>query len=406
MSSKLSIAMFSSHSCPLGRLGTRDTGGMNVYVRELSRELGKLGHRVDIYTRAHDRRHAQIESPAPGVRVIHIQAGLPQYVEKMAQYHHLPGFMRGVAAFSQQDRTAYDLVHSHYWLSGSVGLCFAREWGVPALMMFHTLGAVKNSLPVDNSESGVRLTAEKEFAASYQRIIAATESEKNSLVNLYGVSPARISIIPCGVDVKLFKPRDKAAARRELGLGQGKVILFVGRVEALKGIDRLIQAVSLLKPETDAKLLIVGGDGHSQVAQLKTLAGECGIADSVAFMGTVAQDRLPLYYSAADILVVASYYESFGMVILESLACGTPVASTGVGIAPAVIHNGENGYLVTDNTPGKLAEGIAGVLRSGPVNPAAVRRSVAGYDWPEITRMMLFEYQSLLAESKSRGGSS
>jgi D-inositol-3-phosphate glycosyltransferase len=399
MTSSLNIAMFSIHSCPLGQLGTRDTGGMNVYVRELSRELGKLGHRVDIYTRAHDPHDAQVDHPCENVRVIHIQAGPVEDMGKMAQYSHLPNFILNMEAFSQSDGASYDLVHSHYWLSGSVGLRFARQWGLPHAVMFHTLGAIKDRLPVGEAESVIRLAAEKELVDGSQRIVCATAPEKIELIRLYGAQPEKISVVPCGVDTDLFNLQDRVEARRALGLGDGNIILFIGRIEALKGIDNLVQAMDLLKPQADARLLIIGGDEHSQseVARLKEITRELGIADAVEFLGTVAQSRLPLYYNAADVSVVASYYESFCLVILESLACGTPVVSTRVGVAPAVIRNGENGNLVLDNSPQNLADGLAAVLCSAEMNKKGVRQSALEYDWSAIARKIEIEYQALLA---------
>ncbi|RJO61259.1 MAG: glycosyltransferase family 1 protein [Dehalococcoidia bacterium] len=399
MSSRLSIAMFSIHSCPLGQLGTRDTGGMNVYVRELSRELGRLGHCVDIYTRAHDPRDAQVDHPSENVRVIHIQAGPVEDMGKMAQYEHLPNFILNMEAFSQGDGDRYDLVHSHYWLSGSVGLRFAHQWGIPHAVMFHTLGAIKNHLPVGEAESAVRLAAEKELVDGSQRIVCATSPEKAELVRLYGAQADKISVVPCGVDTDLFKPQDRIEARRSLGLGDGKIILFIGRIEALKGIDNLVQAMSLLKPQTDARLLVIGGDEHSQaeVSRLEDMTRQLGISDAVEFLGTVAQSRLPLYYNAADVSVVASYYESFCLVILESLACGTPVLSTKVGVAPAVIRDGQNGCLVSDNNPQNLADGLAAVLDSESVDAQLIRQSVLEYDWSAIARKIEIEYQAILA---------
>ena len=399
MPSKLTIAMFSIHSCPLGQLGTRDTGGMNVYVRELSREMGKLGHRVDIYTRAHDPRDAQVDHPCENVRVIHIQAGPVEDMGKMAQYSHLPSFILNMEAFSQRDGTRYDLVHSHYWLSGSVGMRFASQWGVPHAVMFHTLGAIKNRLPVGEAESAIRLAAEKDLVDNSLRIITATMPEKEELARLYGAQADKISVVPCGVNVHLFQPQDRSDARRALGLGDGKIILFIGRIEALKGIDNLVQAIRFLKPRIDAKLLVIGGDEHSQaeIARLKDMTYELGIASSVEFLGTAVQTRLPLYYSAADVSVVSSYYESFCLVILESLASGTPVVSTKVGVAPAVIRDGENGYLVNDNSPENLADGLAAVLCSGEMNKLTIRQSALEYDWTAIARKIEIEYQVLLA---------
>ena len=401
MAQRLNIALFSIHSCPLGQLGTRDTGGMNVYVRELSRELGKLGHHVDIYTRAHDTRDSEVDFPSPNVRVIHIQAGPVEDMGKMAQYSHLPNFILNMEAFSQRDGAKYDLVHSHYWLSGSVGLRFAAQWNVPHAVMFHTLGAIKNQLPVGDIESALRLEAEKELVGKSQLIISATETEKTELIRLYGAQEEQIKIVPCGVNTSMFHPLDKVEARNTLGLGEGKIILFVGRIEALKGVDNLVRAMGLLKIPEDARLLVIGGDEHSrtEVERLKDMTLEMGSSRSIDFIGTVEQTKLPLYYSAADVSVVASYYESFCLVILESLACGTPVVSAPVGVAPAVIRQGENGFLAADNRPETLAAGLDAVLGAGELNKNTVRQTAERFDWKSISRQVESRYLELLKAS-------
>jgi D-inositol-3-phosphate glycosyltransferase len=232
-----------------------------------------------------------------------------------------------------------------------------------------------------------------------RRIITATAPEKEELARLYGAQADKISIVPCGVNIHLFQPQGRSDARRALGLGDGKIILFIGRIEELKGIDNLVQAIRFLKPRIDAKLLVIGGDEHSQaeIARLKDMTRELGIASSVEFLGTAVQTRLPLYYSAADVSVVSSYYESFCLVILESLACSTPVVSTKVGVAPVVIRNGENGYLVPDNSPERLADGLAAVLCSGEMNKLTIRQSALEYDWASIARKIEKEYGALLA---------
>lgn len=395
--------MFSIHSCPLGQLGTRDTGGMNVYIRELSRELGRLGHKVDIYTRAHDPRDAQVDYPSENVRVIHIQAGPVEDMGKMSQYSHLPDFILNMEAFSQRDATRYDLVNSHYWLSGSVGMRFASQWGVPHTVMFHTLGAIKNRLPVGEKESAVRLAAERDIANASQCIISATALEKKELVRLYGAEAEKIRVVPCGVNTALFKPHDKADVRKSLGFGEGKIILFVGRIEALKGIDNLIRSIGILKENKDVKLVVIGGDEHSQpeVNRLKAMTRNLNIADSVQFLGTVPQSQLPLYYNAADVSVVASYYESFCLVILESLACGTPVVSTRVGIAPEVIRKVENGVLVPDNTPQSLAVGLVDIINAKNMDKTYIRQSALGYDWLSIARQIETESLALVSSSVS-----
>ena len=393
--------MLSVHSCPLGQLGGKDTGGMNVYVRELAQALGQQGHWVDIYTRAHDVRDEQIYYPSQNVRLIHIKAGGVKDMGKLVQYSHLPDFASNLEDFRASHKLEYDLVHSHYWLSGQVGQWLADLWHVPNVVMFHTLGLVKNRLAVGENETELRLETERELVRNCRRIIAATEKEKGDLVAYYQASPETISVIPCGVNLELFKPTAKDGARQMLGLNGNKVILFVGRVEPLKGIDRLLEAISHLKKQPVLKLVIIGGDDSSQfeLAKLRALSRDLGIKNSVSFLGSVPQKRLPLFYSAADICVVPSYYETFCLVILESLACGTPVVATNVGAAASLIQQGDTGYLVADNTPYNLAQGIERLLsvkKNGADYASSIRKSVLGFDWSNIAQALIEEYTLVL----------
>ena len=393
--------MLSVHSCPLGQLGGKDTGGMNVYVRELAQALGQQGHWVDIYTRAHDVRDEQIYYPSQNVRLIHIKAGGVKDMGKLVQYSHLPDFASNLEDFRASHKLEYDLVHSHYWLSGQVGQWLADLWHLPNIVMFHTLGLVKNRLAVGENEAELRLETERELVRNCRRIIAATEKEKGDLVAHYQASSETISVIPCGVNLELFKPSAKDGARQRLGLNGSKVILFVGRVEPLKGIDRLLEAISHLKKQPGLKLVIIGGDDSSQfeLAKLRALSRDLGIKNSVSFLGSVPQKRLPLFYSAADICVVPSYYETFCLVILESLACGTPVVATNVGAAASLIQQGETGYLVADNTPYNLAQGIERLLsvkKNGAVYASSIRKSVLGFDWSNIAQALIEEYTPVL----------
>jgi D-inositol-3-phosphate glycosyltransferase len=399
MSQKLKIAMLAVHSCPFGKLGTRDTGGMNVYVRELSRYLGVLGHVVDIFTRSHQPGESGIQKPFENVRLIHIPAGPVEELDKMEQWAYMPELLRNLETFTRNEKAHYELVHSHYWLSGFVGEQVAQQWNVPHVTMFHTLGLVKNLLPIGEHESGIRLDVEKQLVAESQGIICATPAERKALTDLYSAKREKLVIVPCGVDTALFHPLDKQTSREALRLGSGKIILFVGRIETIKGLDNLILALKSVRENIDARLLIIGGDEHSkeEVARLKKLVSSLGIIDFVEFLGTVAQSELPSYYSATDVLAVSSYAESFCMVILEALACGTPVVSTSVGVAPSVITNGLNGWLAQNNQPEHLAASLEKVLGGMTVDAERVRCSALGYDWAQVAAHVETEYLSLLA---------
>jgi D-inositol-3-phosphate glycosyltransferase len=397
------VAMLSVHSCPMGNLGGRDTGGMNVYIRELAPALAEIGFRVDIFTRAHDIKDAQVDVLPGGARLIHIKAGPVEDMGKLTQYDHLGEFLENLKTFCIEDGIQYDVIHSHYWLSGEVGDRLKFRWGVPHSIMFHTLGAVKNSLPIGNKESTLRLETEKRLVNSADSIIVATIREKNDLVKHYNSIGDRVSIIPCGVNLQLFSQRDKTKARQALNLDvDGKYVLYVGRIEQLKGIDKLICALSHLPPEV--KLLIIGGDEHSheQEMSLKKLVWLYGLSKRVYFHGSVSQHSLPVYYSAADVTVNPSYYETFNLVSLETMACGTPLVSTKVGVATDIIVNGKNGYLVESNAPLELARGIESVIQNNLFpNALAIRRSVCKFDWHIIAGLVAKEYKTITRQPVS-----
>ena len=398
---QMRIAMLSAHSCPKGKLGTKDTGGMSVYVLELARELGKCGHFVDIYTRVHDPKDKLIYELGNNARLIHLKAGEDGEIHKLAVYPHLPDFARHLENFRKRNHLQYDLVYSHYWLSAWVGRHLQVWWDVPHMVMFHTLGAVKNAIGIGEEEPELRIKTEACLVKNCHRIIAATEKEKGDLIRYYGASPETVSVIPCGVNLELFQPMDKEIAKQQLGLDGGKNILFVGRIEPLKGIDKLLMAMTYLKSEQKPGLLVIGGGENSQheMERLQRLSQELCIQDSVTFLGVIRQGELPRFYCAADVCVIPSYYESFGLVALESLACGTPVVATEVGGVASIIRQGETGYMVKDNTPRRLAEKIA-LLLSRSSNSAELvnlmKTSVSGFSWSAIAEAMVKECQTLL----------
>jgi len=400
---QLRIAMLSAHSCPVKKLGAKDTGGMSVYVVELARELGKCGHLVDIYTRAHDPEDKQIYELGNNARLIHLKAGKDSEMHKLAVYPHLPDFAGKLESFRKRNQLHYDLVYSHYWLSAWAGKFLQSWWNVPHIIMFHTLGAVKNAIGIGEGEPELRLETERYLARNCHRIVAATEREKEDLIWYYGASPETISVIPCGVNLSRFQPIDKETARQQLDLnGNRRNILFVGRIEPLKGIDKLLMAITYLKNKHGFRLLIIGGDEHSQyeIDRLQQLSRELNIEDSVNFLGLIKQEKLPLYYGAADVCVIPSYYESFGLVALESLACGTPVVATRVGGFEEVIRQGETGYVVPDNSPHRLAQKVELLLSKPEVTTESIdlmRTSVADFDWAKIADKMVREYRGVLS---------
>ena len=403
---QLKVAMLSVHSCPVGKLGTRDTGGMSVCIRELACELGRRGHLVDIYTRLHDPEDRQVYELRNNARLIHLTAGANEEMGKLALYSHLPDFAANVEEFSKQHDLRYDLVFSHYWLSGVAGVSLQQWWRVPHVIMFHTLGAVKNAVRAEahlmeaDDEPELRVRTERSLVQKCHQIIASTQQEREAITKYYCVAPEKISVIPCGVNLEQFRTLDKVQARRHLGIDHDRIALCVGRIDPLKGVDKLIKALPYIR-DTGLRMIVIGGgeDSRHEVEQLRKLARTLDVDDSVAFAGPVKHDQLIYYYNAADVCVVPSYYESFGLVALESLACGTPVVATDVGNHRSVIKQGETGYVVKDNAPRRLAEKIALLLAehgSNTRSASSVRASVSGFSWSNTAEAFVRECQPIL----------
>lgn len=398
---KLKIAMLSAHSCPVGDLGAKDTGGMSVYIRELARELGKMGHTIDVYTRIHDPADPLMESMGTNARLIHLRAGKEETIQKMAVYFSLPEFTFNLDNFWQEYGLEYDIVFSHYWLSALVGRYLQQKRQIPYITMYHTLGAVKNAIGIGEGEPALRIVSEKYTVGDCRKIIVATEREKQDVTLYYDALPEKVGIVPCGVNMELFKPLDKISARQKLGITDEKILLFVGRIDPLKGIDQLLKAIPLLNNHDGLRLIVIGGDegSRAEVAKLKKLCADLNISDRVTFQGLIKQERLPYFYSAADVCVVPSYYESFGLVPLESLACGTPVVATEVGDLKNIIKQGETGYIVPDNSPDKLAAAVSLMLdrpRRDMETALSIRASVSPWDWANIGGQVAGEMQSVL----------
>jgi D-inositol-3-phosphate glycosyltransferase len=402
LGAKPRIAVISAHTSPLATLGGRETGGMNVYVRELSRELGARGYGIDVYTRRSSAADPETQPFGPNARVINIDAGPADTIDKVEIPLHLDEFERNVLAFVEREGLSYDLLHGHYWMSGIVALRLRERWGVPLIAMFHTLGEVKRRARISEREPDARIEAEAAIAKNADGIVVASEHEKHLLAALYGADTAKVDVVPCGVDLDLFAPMDKEQARRALGLRDGeRIILFVGRIEPLKGIDILISAAAQLHDDENFKVLIVGGDARteSEVAQLRALAERLDIDHHVSFVGAVEHGELPLYYNAADVCVVPSYYESFGLVAVESMACGTPVVASRVGGLTTTISDGETGYLIPWRCPEPFAERLELLLDNDELRASlgrAAREAVERFRWANVADAVAGLYEGML----------
>ncbi len=395
------IAQVSYHTNPVAPLGGRHTGGMNIYVSELAREFARRGHHVDIFTRL-DGERPEVTSLAPNLRLVQLAAGPPAPLEKELLTPFVSAFAAEMARFAANEGERYDLVHSHYWQGIAAGEPFARAQGAPHLVMFHTLGEVKNRARVSEEEPRERIRRERDLAASADAIISACAHEHDLLARYYDADPARMVSIPCGIDTDLFRPRDRDECRRALDIDRDRpVLLWVGRLEKLKGVDILIDAVAQLD-EPDVLLLVVGGDEHGRElrAELEEQAQEAGLGGNVRFTGAVPHEELPAWYSAADVCVVPSYYESFGLVAVEAMACGTPVVASRVGGLVSTVTDGVNGYLIPWRCPEPFAEKLEVLIRNPELRAnfaQSASESVQRFRWDEIARRMEALYEDVIA---------
>lgn len=398
----LRIAMLSLHSSPLGDLGAEDTGGMSVYISELSKRLGKMGHRIDIYTCAHGGMEGTELSLSEGVRLIRLDIPSAGHMTKNRLLGSLNEAFLSLEALTTRSRRCYDLIHSHYWMSGSVGLLAQKRWNLPHLITFHTTGMAKRLACGSEREPMIRLKTERRLGYLSDRVIATTEGERDLLERYYGIERSRVGVVPCGVNLDRFKPFPKYPARKELGLQDVRsLVLYVGRFAPVKGLERLVAAAAHLRGRQGLTLLIIGGDGQAgSTSGLRRLIKKTSLDNLVRLHGRVEHDLLPLYYSSADLTVVPSYYESFGLVALESLACGTPVVSTRVGVMDSVVREGKTGLIVDEPNPATLAAAIVRLLSDsslGTMSRSETRASVAGYDWSRIALEVVREYHRVLS---------
>jgi len=320
---------------------------MNVYVRDLTRELGRKGIGVDVFTRSQDEHVPHVlHHLGHGNRVVHVPAGPETPLSRQDLANYLDEFTAGVKDFAESKEIEYDLIHCHYWLSGLAGLNLRETWNLPLIQMFHTLAIMKNRVARSGEEepSDLRLESEAHLLQSADRVVAATPAEVAQIQWLYREDTSRVVVIPPGVDTSHFYPIPDDEAKEYIGVPcHDRMLLFVGRIEPLKGIDTLIEAVGILHKEGILDrhpfcLAVIGGDTHSsreqmtaEMERLHAMRDSLGILDLITFLGKRDQDTLPYYYSAAEVVVVPSHYESFGLVALEAMACGTPVVASETG---------------------------------------------------------------------------
>jgi D-inositol-3-phosphate glycosyltransferase len=401
------IAMVSVHGCPLVTPGMRFAGGMNVYLRDIAPAIAAAGATVDVYTRNHKAGGPEVIEIGPGARVIHLPAGDPELV-KSEVVPYLPEYRERMLAYVANEGLEYDLVHSHYWLSGSVAQSVAAQWGLPGVVSFHTLAAVKER-EGSESEPEQRKVAEARMARGADLVFAFTDDERRELNELFGIEDDRIHVAPGGVDLSLFKPTDKLAARRHLNLSPDEnIVLFVGRPEPFKGPDLLIRALPHMRDHKNVRLLLVGGsEGEHSFDWLRLLAAELGVSDRVSWHNAVPQEQLVDYYAAADLTAMPSFHESFGLVALESMASGRPVVASAVGALATQVVHGQTGRLVDAHDPIDFAHCMDDVLGNPRVMDIMGRAGVEHareFTWSRAADQALEGYQRASFGHAQRAG--
>jgi D-inositol-3-phosphate glycosyltransferase len=411
------VAVLSVHTSPLDQPGTGDAGGMNVYVTEVARRLADRGVEVDIFTRATSGDLDPVVEMGDGVHVRHVTAGPFQGLSK----EDLPGQLCAVTsgvlrAEATRPEGWYDLVHSHYWLSGQVGWLAAERWNVPLVHAMHTMAKVKNLTLAagDVPEPDGRVIGEQQVVDAADRLVANTAIEAEQLVELYGADPRRVAVVHPGVDLDSFTPGDRAASRARVGVGADtSVLLFVGRIQPLKAPDVLVRAVAAMVQATPTlrdtlQVVVCGGPSGTGLAHphaLEDLAAELGVRDLVRFVPPVDRVRLADWYRAADLAVVPSYSESFGLVAVEAQACGTPVIAARVGGLPTAVADGVSGRLVDGHDPRVWADALARALADRDTLARWSRGALAhaaGFGWEATADATLEVYRSALAERAGR----
>jgi D-inositol-3-phosphate glycosyltransferase len=410
------VAMLSYHTCPLATLGGKNTGGMNVYVQMLTRRLGRMGVHVDVFTRSQDEHVPHVlHDLGYGNRIVHVPSGpeIPLPKPELAEY--IPTFVQGILNFAEKKGIHYDLIHSHYWMSGVAALELKKNWDIPVVNMYHTLGLMKQRVAqnAEEAEGSYRIEGERQVLTAADRIVAATQAELAQLQWLYQADTKKIRIVPPGVDTTHFYPIAADEAKGYIGLKQKqRMILFVGRIEPLKGVDTLIKSIVQMRTEgvLDRNccicLSIIGGNPDAadseqsdEMLRLKALCGEYGLDDLVTFLGRRGQESLPYYYSASEAVVMPSHYESFGMVALEAMSCGTPVIASEVGGLAFLVQDGVTGFHFPAEDWITLAEKLTQIIEDDDLRNRMCQSAVdlaRDYGWRKIAARIIEVYEDVL----------
>jgi D-inositol-3-phosphate glycosyltransferase len=402
------VAFLAMHSSPLSQPGVGDAGGMNVYVDELARTMAERGVRTVVFTRRTDPHVPDVVEPSPGYRVVHVAAGPPRPMSVGEMAPLVGWFATQVVGWSERNTEGFDVIHSHYWLSGWLGVLVKEALDVPLANSFHTLGRIKDAAAAgEQSSPAVRIRTEDEVIAAADCVVAATPYEFDDLLEHYGASPARLFVSPPGVDHRTFSPGDRTEARRRLGLGAAPLILFVGRIQPHKGADVAIRSLARLPMAVAAgdgppQLLVLGGPsgpaGEDEMTHLVRLARSLGVGDRVTFLPPRPHPRLPDFYRAADLLIMPSRSESFGLAAVEAQACGLPVVAARVGGLAYTVADSESGLLVDGRDPGSFAAAMTAILDhpafTASLSTGAVRYAER-FSWEAAADRLLGLYETI-----------
>jgi D-inositol-3-phosphate glycosyltransferase len=405
------VALISEHGDPAAKIGREAAGGQNVYVRQVGEALAALGWQVDMFTRKANPYDAKIVQHGPRCRTIRLVAGPEAYVSRDEMMEFMPAFVDAFVDFQAKDGMNYQLIHTHYWMSGWVGMQLKEKFPVQLIHTYHSLGAVKYSSGVEMPPiAHQRLAVEKQILESFDRVVATSPQEEEDLRQLVSLI-GNTQVIPCGTDIDNFQVLSKPEARSILNLnGKKPIVLYVGRFDQRKGIETLVRAMAEIKDSRDARLLVVGGSDPNQSdgqerRRIEELADSLGIADRTEFVGMVGHDRLPIYYSAADVCVVPSHYEPFGLVAIEAMACGTPVIASNVGGLRFTVIPEETGLLVEPQDVTGFAQAIQRTLTdrlwAQKARKQAALRVRANFSWSGVAQQLNDLYKQLVAEPEA-----
>ena len=365
----MNIVIVSMHSCPMGTPGSSDVGGMNIYLYNLASNFVQLGHNVWIFTKSHEGCTYNIQEYYDQIKLVHFTIGESE-TDKSDLFNYTEEFSNLIFDFVNINSLEIDLIYSHYWLSGIIGQKLTQLFNIPHFVTFHTMAKTKSKYSPKNLEHPQREVNEKMVMESADFIIALSTTESIDIRDMYQISQKKIMVFPPGVDLASFSPVNKSFAKQKLSMKNKKNVLFVGRIDPIKGIEILLEMAKILKAKFQYKLLIVGGGSinSKELIELKTKIDINGLSNYVELIGSVPHQQLKFFYSAVDVFVLTSFYESLGFVLLESMACATPVVASNVGGIPTIIQDSVNGFLIDGNNAESFAEKVGELLDNNNLN--------------------------------------